>query len=112
MAIEVHFDGIDELNKILERMPKELSAKVNTELGASSLEVETQAKQNLTANKSVITGRLRASINTREQKQLLWTVSTNVEYALSVEFRKPYFFPAMEKKRPQIIRNIREVLRG
>ena len=59
------------------------------------LDGERFAKDNLTKNRSVDTGRLRASVTHQimEREKAVY-IGTNVEYAPYVEYRKPYLYPA------------------
>ena len=100
----------------------------------TALAVNTGARRNLYINRSVITNRLRSSVHIENQKtqkymysnfhgesfegtlgyrvpKLAAIVGTNVEYALSVERRKPFLRPAAEVQREPYKQKMIAILR-
>lgn len=62
----------------------------------AAFEFEGKAKEQITINKSVITGTLRRSIVAEPgEDDFNWLVGANTNYAASVEARKPYFQPTI-----------------
>lgn len=87
--------------------------RVSTKEAIKDLNKRTAYKIEFEAKKEVPvkTGRLRASIDsTFSWDGLKAEVGTNVEYAIPVEFRKPYLFPASDKVKPKYIKELERVL--
>jgi hypothetical protein len=116
--LNVKFDTSNILRnfpQLNEKMKKGiLDALVKTAL----VDIETPAKQNV----RVDTGRLRASIHTeymghfgdlsiKPTNSLQVIVGTNVEYAVYVERRYPFLFPAFESSRSALISRISDVIK-
>ena len=93
---------------------KELVDKLDGGMHKAVLIVERQAKENVsktTGHPQVQTGRLRASIVSRVDKEgnnIVGKISSNVEYAPYLEFGTirmppyPWLFPALEAKKGEV----------
>ena len=84
---------LDKFAVLIEKYPTKATNNVRDAVRTSTLNVESNAKKNLTNNKSVDTGLLRNSINSKIST-FEGVVSTNTKYARIVE----------EGSRPHIIR--------
>lgn len=79
---------------------------------------ERYAKENLTRNRSVITGNLRNSITHQQINENTEAVGTNVEYAPYVELgtrhsrAKPYLAPAIQNHTDEYLNIIKSELEG
>lgn len=81
------------IEKLLERAPQVTSDAVNE----FAINVQAQAKQNLTDLPAVDTGRLRASIGIDSFEQgLARRVGSNLNYAAAIEFGQKPHFPPLE----------------
>ena len=121
--IAVNLRDVGKINRRFKRMPKQLRQKLsNTIRQTAIVHIETVAKNKLTADKHIDTGRLRASIHTEYKgtKRILpgkitdelgCIVGTNVEYAKYVERIDSYLAYAFKKARPILLRKVREVLK-
>lgn len=121
--ISVNLRDVGKINRRFKRMPKQLRQKLsNTIRQTAIVHIETVAKNKLTADKHIDTGRLRASIHTEYKgtKRILpgkitdelgCIVGTNVEYAKYVERIDSYLAYAFKKARPILLRKVREVLK-
>jgi len=121
--LAVNLRGVGKINRRFKRMPKQLRQKLsNTIRQTAIVHIETVAKNKLTADKHVDTGRLRASIHTEFKgtrrilpgkitDELGCIVGTNVEYAKYVERIDSYLAYAYKKARPILLRKVREVLK-
>ena len=137
MTIKVQIKGIEELNKTLQKVSKELQPVVRqTILEVSRVEVETKAKYAV----PVDTGRLRSSIHTMEKgSNFRYTdkngnsydgnlkglrvsdneiaIGTNVNYAQDIHRRggkngkgQYFLLTAFENAIPKYIQRIKQVL--
>lgn len=90
VKVSAEVKGIEKLWRKVERMEFRSASSLEKALAKAGLKVSSDAKKNLTENKSVDTGLLRASIHiSRLQntgKKVGVAVGTNVEYAPFVEF--------------------------
>jgi len=95
------------------RKAKKAMGSIAEALMDGGLSVEREAKINC----PVDTGRLRASITTRQTSETLVEVGTNVEYAENVEYgtskqrAQPYLHPAYEAKKEEVKRRIAKALK-
>ena len=64
-SIKVDVKELDRLVVLLDQYPNTVNTKVAKVVRTSTLNVESYAKQKLTSNNSVDTGRLRNSINSK-----------------------------------------------
>lgn len=117
--IEVKVTGMDKINANLQKAIQKLGAGALKGVEAACILVEGKAKQNLTTNRSVVTGRLRASITYKvNTANYTGTVGTNVYYAPYVEFgtrrsrAKPYLAPALQRSRYEINSIFVRMLKG
>jgi HK97 gp10 family phage protein len=109
--------GIEELNKRLFALDKDISDKMGNALLEGGKLIETDCKQSATAMEAVDTGRMRASISTDLISNKEVHVAPHVDYAKYVEYgtsRMPYARPFMksgfEHARPKAIEYIRKKL--
>jgi hypothetical protein len=134
--IAVNLRGAAKINRRFKRMPNQLKQKLSKTIRQTAIvHIETVAKNKLTSDKHIDTGRLRASIHTEWKGNrgflykdrfgkkfgggLLGTikddlgciVGTNVEYAKYVERKDSYLAYAFKKARPILIKRVRETLR-
>lgn len=88
--VSVEIRGIEKLWRKVERMEFRSASSLEKTLAKAGLKVSGDAKKNLTTNKSVDTGLLRASIHISKLPsaggKVGVAVGTNVEYAPYVEF--------------------------
>lgn len=97
-SIKVDVKELDRLVVLLDQYPNTVNTKVAKVVRTSTLNVESYAKQKLTSNNSVDTGRLRNSINSKIT-MYEGIVSTNVKYARYVEEgTKPHIIKPKNKK--------------
>jgi len=87
---------------------RELVNKLDSNMAKATAIVERQAKEDC----PVDTGRLRSSITGKQEREgdkIIGIVGTNVEYAPHVEYgtaktpAQPFLFPALEKKKNEIM---------
>jgi len=121
--LAVNLRGVAKINRRFERMPNQLKQKLSKTIRQTAIiHIETVAKNKLTSDKHVDTGRLRASIHTEYKgterillgkitDELGCIVGTNVEYARYVERIDSYLAYAFKKARPILLRKVREVLK-
>ena len=83
--IKINTDEIDRFAVELIKLSEESKDNVQKAVKKSAFNIESQAKKNLAANKSVVTGHLRRSVAT-QMGDLEATIHTsNVKYAVIVE---------------------------
>ncbi len=114
MKIELN---IEQVKKAFEKKGIEGVLKIKNALYDAALTTSELAMKNLHDNKSVVTGTLVKSFGTqaikKEKDGMFVTVSTDVEYAPFVEYgtvrmkAKPYFGPAFEVARQQLIKDLK-----
>lgn len=134
--ITVNLRGVAKINRRFKKMPKQLKQKLsNTIRQTAIVYIETVAKNKLTSDKHVDTGRLRASIHTewKGNRGFLYKdrfgkkfggglpgtikddlgciVGTNVEYAKYVERKDSYLVYAFKKAKPILLKKVKEVLK-
>jgi hypothetical protein len=134
--VTVNLRGLTKINRKFKRMPKQLKQKITKTIRQTAIVyIETVAKNKLTSDKHVDTGRLRASIHTewKGNRGFLYKdrfgkkfggglpgtikddlgaiVGTNVEYAKYVEKIDSYLMYAFKKAKPILLRKVRETLR-
>ena len=99
--------NFDSFTRNLENSREQALIAAVQELNNTALSVESTAKQNIKNNKTVDTGRLLGSINTKLAKvstNATAEVGTNVEYANYIEYgtskmgAKPFLNPALMLK--------------
>lgn len=133
--LAVNIRGLGKINKRFKRMPAKLKRKLSTTIRQTAIvKIETVAKNKLTADKHIDTGRLRASIHTEWKgnrgfmyqnrfgtkfggglpgkitDELGVIVGTNVEYARYVERIDSYLNYAYKIARPILLRRVRETI--
>lgn len=114
MAIKARVTGEKELLRALNNLPANVGNKLKKAVAETVLLTETKAKQLA----PVDTGRLRSSINGNIATDgFSGTVSTNVDYAVSVEFgtyksrAQPFLFPAWEENRKGFINSLKNIFK-
>ena len=96
--VSVDTKELDRFAVKITKYQKDSESNVKSVVRTSTFNVENYAKNNLTANGSVDTGRLRGSINSKVSS-LEGIVSTNVNYAKIVEEgSKPHIIKPKNKK--------------
>lgn len=134
MADNVQIKGIGSLLKKFKNFADEIKIEAQQELVASCMsELETTAKEKLTQDGHIDTGRLRASIFTKTKdnrvhrysdqegksytcdlskavKELQVVVGTNVEYAIKIERMDSFIQYAFRQGSPQVIKNMDKLL--
>jgi HK97 gp10 family phage protein len=109
-------NGLRKAVRAIKMQSAETKKKFRDAFNSSAINIEREAKQSA----PVDTGRLRSDI----QKQIEVTdgglvvnaeVINTVNYAPNVEFgigqrAQPYLFPAFERERPNLIKNIEAIL--
>lgn len=120
--IAVNLRGLGNIQRRFKRMPPQLRQKISQTIRQTAItKIETVAKNKLTSDKHVDTGRLRASIHTEYKgtrrilpgkisDELGCLVGTNVEYAKYVERLDSYLIYAYKKARPVLIKRVREAI--
>lgn len=107
MRVDVAYDRLDESQRNAHR-------GIEGALRDGALETQGEAQRIV----PVDTGRLRASITTRDSGPLTWEVYTNVEYAPYVEYgtrymaAQPFARPAYERRRLPTIERARAALQS
>ena len=112
--------NFDSFTRNLENSREQALIAAVQELNNTALSVESTAKQNIKNNKTVDTGRLLGSINTKLAKvstNATAEVGTNVEYANYIEYgtykmgAKPFLNPAFEEETEGLENRIRQAIR-
>ena len=121
-GIEIPRSELVKFRRKIDRMTKEQAKEMQDHVNETALLIETDAKHTV----PVITGRLRSSIHMESKnmntnstagnlggvtEDLTALVGTNVEYAASVEERKPYLEPALNGKARGFIEGIKRILK-
>jgi hypothetical protein len=120
MAIkfDFKFKNTNTLIRHLERMQKTLEQQVEEAFLESAKTIETNAKKTIIRNNNIITGRLLRSITGDVKTRKKYGYKTNftlraysrVFYAIYVERRYPYLFPAYEQERPRLMKKLKKIL--
>ena len=97
--IKINTNEIDKFAVELIKLSEESRGNVQKAIKKSAFNIEANAKKNLAANKSVVTGHLRRSVAT-QMGDLEATIHTsNVKYAIIVEKgSKPHIIRPKNKK--------------
>lgn len=112
--------NFDSFTRNLEISREQALIAAVQELNNTALSVESTAKQNIKNNKTVDTGRLLGSINTKLAKvstNATAEVGTNVEYANYIEYgtskmgAKPFLNPAFDVETDGLDNRIRQAVR-
>lgn len=131
---QVQIRGLGKVLKKFQNFAEEIKVEAQQELVASCMiEIETVAKEKLTQDGHIDTGRLRASIFTKTKdkrnhrysdqegnsytcklsksvKDLQVVCGTNVEYALKIERLDSYIQYAYRQGTPKIVKNMNKML--
>jgi hypothetical protein len=134
MANGVQIKGLGKVLKRFEQFAEEIKVEAQQELVASCMiEIETVAKEKLTQDGHIDTGRLRSSIFTKTKdnrtnrysdqegnsytcelsksvKELQVVCGTNVEYALKIERLDSYMLYAYRQGAPKVLKNMNKML--
>lgn len=112
--------NFDSFARNLENSREQALVAAVQELNNTALSVESTAKQNIKNNKTVDTGRLLGSVNTKLAKvstDATAEVGTNVEYANYIEYgtskmgAKPFLNPAFDVETDGLDNRIRQAVR-
>jgi len=121
MSISIEMQGTQALKAFLERAPKAVKDAVWGEMYTSGLIIEGGAKERCPVRKIPIRingqlysgGRLRTSIVAISDRSEFWVkVCVPVKYGIYVELgtrkmtAQPFLYPAFEKERPTLLKNI------
>jgi HK97 gp10 family phage protein len=95
--------GLQQLKNNFREFSANITTKLDKAVNQGALIVERLAKVNITKNRSVATGLLRASIThrlTKKTDEVYAEVGSNIEYARDVEFgTSPHQVPAADIKK-------------
>ncbi len=118
VSVNINNKEITKAIKNISKYSKRVSAGVKRQVATTAINIESKTKLNLTRQKAVDTGNLRASYRAKFSGDGLGAeVGTNVEYGPHIEFgtfkmaARPSLFPAAEQERSNYINGITEVLR-
>lgn len=135
IKVEVDNTDIDKLIKKLGKYGDDQKKKTKDNLHEAGLNVETEAKLDLTRNSHVDTGRLRSSVHMESNSvnrsftysddtggsydgtlgvspdEMEVYVGTNVEYAEKIRRLDDYLFPPAEAERSELIKRLKKQLR-
>ena len=102
--VELDAKQVDELlKKLEEKVPDELYQ----ELVKSAEIIERNAKRDV----PVVTGRLQSSIGIeQDDEDMLVDVGTNVDYAKSVEYNKPYLINNARNEHKALIQRLQKLI--
>lgn len=110
-----NIQGLDQFLRSVESISAEVEDTAKRVVSNTALQIESDAKR-LTP---VDTGTLRRSINTSiENSGMTGIVSTNIEYAIHVEFgtsrqtAQPYMTPAYAQNKDKYAEDMKAALRG
>jgi len=95
-GIQVSISGAQTVLATLNKKVATMEATNSRTVKTAAFDLVARTMEQLTLNKSVITGTLRRSISAQEKGALEWRVGTNVEYSAPVEARKPYLQPSLD----------------
>ena len=117
MANEKYIEGLSNLIKDLERIPKELDDQLDKVVSGNAAELEKNAKKIV----PVDSGKLKQSIGKNKIDNKEWEVKTNttglatygvyVEYGTSKMSAQPFMFPSLFKQRPIFFKDIENLLK-
>lgn len=134
MSNMVQIKGLGRVLRNFQNFSEEIKIEAQQELVSSCMiEIETVAKEKLTRDGHIDTGRLRASIFTKTKdkknhrysdqegnsyacnlsknvKDLQVIVGTNVEYAIKIERLDSYMQYAFRQGAPKVIKNMNKML--
>ena len=127
---------LNRLNKISSRLgEKGARTPVGDLLNEGGLELETLAKKQITADRHVVTGRLRSSIHLKSKVSESYSytdmlgesfdgslqetvkpgetivVGTNVDYALKIENLDSYLYRSAVYLQPYLVKNFRKLMK-
>lgn len=118
MQANIDKAALDKLLENVHTLDEKIKDAVFDEITLTALEIESDAKNIITANKSVVTGRLRSSIKAIwDREKFAALVGTNVEYGPYVEFgtakqnAKPFLYPAYFAGIGRLSRNLQNILK-
>jgi len=95
MRVDVKVEGLEELKKELERMSEQKKVEIKSEVYASALDIQLQAKDNLLALGAWDTGNLAGTIKAdRTDGDMSAEIGPEAPYGPHIEFgTKPHFPP-------------------
>ena len=112
MPVKIEIYGIPELQAKLKEIGKEATKRVSDAIHKSGFMVEAEAKKRASGRPgpNVITGFLRAHIQTDTSQPMTAVVFDDMEYAGRVEFLYPYMRPALNAKKEDINRMVNQAV--
>lgn len=103
----IKLEGMGSVRGNIDMFANRADNKLKETVKDAAFEFEGKAEEQITINKSVITGTLRRSIIAKPgEDDFNWLVGANTNYAAAVEARKPYFQPTIahiESEYPELI---------
>lgn len=103
----IKLEGTESVRANINMFAGRADNKLKEVVKDAAFEFEGKAKEQLTINKSVISGTLRRSVIAEPgEDDFNWLVGANTDYAAAVEARKPYFQPTIahiESEYPELV---------
>lgn len=137
-SINISIDGVAEIRRKAKKLPRAYEkALMDAILETAFVDIETGAKQKITDDGHIDTGRLKSSIHVQRHNDTNYTYSdnqgntfdgtleekiednqvligTNVEYAVDIEILDSFLWHSAEASKPRLIkrakRNVRRVI--
>ena len=111
----IKLEGMESVRGNIDMFANRADNKLKETVKDAAFEFEGKAKEQITINKSVITGTLRRGVTAKPgEDDFNWLVGANTDYAAAVEARKPYFGPTIahiETEYPELItKKMREII--
>jgi len=104
MKVKMKIDGLEEVARAIQELSEKTIRATKAEIRSVAENTERRSKENLIANRSVVTGTLMRSMTTEFLEEgLVAEVGTVTEYAPYVELgtrrsrAKPYLGPAFDE---------------
>ena len=117
MKINFKITGIEKFQRHHDNFYKSLSRDVEQTLNKSARTIQRDAKNTIIRNNNIITGQLLRSVTGDVVAKRKYNVKANftiraysrVFYAVYVERRYPYRFPAFEQERAKLMNKLRKI---
>lgn len=109
--LTVEDSSIREVIRNINKYDRQANKAAEGAVARNALYLQAEAKQNILVD----TGRARRSTNIRWQNKngfrLGAIVGTFVNYAIFIERQKPYLYPAFNRARTKLLRDLRSIFR-
>lgn len=120
MKFKFKVKNIEKISNHYDKFYKSLSNQVEKSLNKSAKTIQDNAKKTIIRNNNIITGNLLRSVTGEVLSERKYNVKafftlnaySRIFYAIYVERRYPYLFPAYEHERVNIIKNLQKIARG